>query len=312
MEVNMLRKVSTLSIAGALIAGMLLSTPAYAAVSNGSTCTVLKKTVKVSGYSYTCVTAVKTTATLDKKKATVYLVATAKTKNAKKYYLGKDCITESDSYTKAVKELAAIEISTTKALADIDTQIAAQTTASAAAAAQIETLTQQNAGLELKITEQNDLIVVAQTQAADISSKVAKVSKEIDDFTVILNKSKADLAALKADTPNLTKNAAAMVSLATAITKLSSAITSIKTARSSSNMQLQSVNSSIVNYRTSILKLKSTISKNEDTINTSKNISATIESLKQTKVKTADQVKQVKNSLVQTDNSRKLLCRAGL
>jgi chromosome segregation ATPase len=239
-------------------------------------------------------------------------VATATTKNAKKYYLAKDCISESSSYAKSVNELKAIETSTKKALADIDIQIAAQTTASATAVAQIETLTQQNAGLELQITEQNNLIVVAETQATDLSAKLANVSKEVDNFTLILNKSKADLAALKADTVNLTKNAAAIMSLTTAISKLGTAIMSIKTSRASSNMQLQSVKSSINNYKTSILKLKSTISKNEDTIGTSKNISATIESLGLTKVKTADQLKQAKVSLAQNDNSRKLLCRAGL
>jgi len=307
----MLRKVSTLSIAGALIAGVLLSTPAYAAVSNGSTCPVVNKTTKVNGFTYKCVTAVKTSITIDKKKTDIYVVASAKTKNAKKYFLAADCIKESDAYTKAAKELAAIEVSTKKALVDIDVQIASQETASKTASAQIEALTQQNASLELKIVEQTNLIAVAEAQAADLATKIDKVNKDIADFTLILDDSKASLKTLNADTANKDKNAQAIASLGTAITKLNTAIIAIKTARSASTMQLQSVKSSVNRYNSSILQLKTTISKNSSTISTSKNIAATIESLKQTKVKTADQLKQAKASLVQNQNSRNLLCRAG-
>jgi len=126
MEVNMLRKVSTLSIAGALIAGVLVSTPAYAAVSNGSTCTVVNKTVKVSGFTYRCVTAVMSTVTLEGTKTTIYLPAAKTAKNAKRYYLAVDCITETAAYAKSVKDLAALETSTAKALVDLDAQIAEQ------------------------------------------------------------------------------------------------------------------------------------------------------------------------------------------
>jgi chromosome segregation ATPase len=311
MEVNMLRKVSTLSIAGALIAGLLLSTPAYAAVSNGSTCPVVNKTTKVNGFTYKCVTAVKTSVTIDKVKTTIYVVASAKTKNAKKYFLANDCIKESASYTNSAKELAAIEVSTKKALSDIDAQIASQETASTAATAQIEALTQQNASLELKIVEQNKLITVAEAQAADFTTKIAKLTKDITDFTVILDESKASLKTLNDDTANKAKNAVAIADLGKAITKLNTAIIAIKSARSSLNMQLQKVKSSVNDYNSTILKDKGTISKNSSTISTSKNITATIESLKQTKVKTADQLKQAKDSLVQNLNSRNLLCRAG-
>ena len=61
----MLRKVSTLSIAAALVAGVLMAAPASAATSNGSTCTTVNKTTKVNGFTYKCVTAVKSTVTLD-------------------------------------------------------------------------------------------------------------------------------------------------------------------------------------------------------------------------------------------------------
>ena len=303
----MLRKVSTLSIAGALVAGMVISTPAYAAVSNGSTCTVLNKTTKVGGYTYKCVTAVKTSVVLDKsaptKKSFSYIPASAKTKNAKKYYLATDL--------KSVKELASIETATKKALADIDVQIASQVKASATATTQIEALTQQNVNLEAKIVEQTALITVAETQAADLSAKIEKVTKDIDGFTLTLEKSKADLKTIEADTVNKTKNATVITTLKTAISKLSSAITSIKTSRASSNMQLQSVNSSVNKYKSTILQLKGTIAKNLSTIDTAKNISATVESLNSAKVKTAKDLQDAKDEITRQTTNRDLLCVAG-
>ena len=154
-------------------------------------------------------------------------------------------------------------------------QIASQVKASATATTQIEALTQQNVNLEAKIVEQTALITVAETQAADLSAKIEKVTKDIDGFTLILEKSKADLKTIEADTVNKTKNATVITTLKTAISKLSSAITSIKTSRASSNMQLQSVNSSVNKYKSTILQLKGTIVKNLSTIDTAKNISAT-------------------------------------
>ena len=181
----MFRKVSTLSIAGALIAGVLVSTPAYAAVSNGSTCTVVNKTTKVSGFTYKCVTAVKSYVTLDGAKTTIYLPATATTKNAKKYYLAVDCIAESASYLKSVKDMAGLEVSTTKAIAELDAQIVAQTTASADVQTQIDQLTKENADLEIKIKEQTDLIPIAQKEAEALTIKIANITKQIEDLSLI-------------------------------------------------------------------------------------------------------------------------------
>jgi len=311
----MLRKVSTISIAGALIAGVLVSTPAYAAVSNGSTCTVVNKTTKVGGFTYKCVTAVKTSVVLDKsaptKKSYSYIPASAKTKNAKKYYLAADCIAEATSYSKSVKEIASIEADTKKALADIDVQIAAQVKASSTITAQIDALTQQNANLELKIVEQTTLITVAEAQATDLSAKIAKVTNDIDSFTVILEKSKADLKAIEADTANKVRNAPVILTLKTAISKLSTAITSIKTARASSNMQLQSVNSSVNKYKTTILQLKGTIAKNSSTIDTAKNIGATVASLNSTRGKTVKDLQDAKDEITRQKTNRDLLCVAG-
>jgi len=308
----MLRKVSTLSIAGALIAGMLVSTPAYAAVSNGSTCPTVNKTTKVSGFTYKCVTAVKSTVTLDGTKTTIYLPATATTKNAKKYFLAIDCINESTSYTKSAKELAALEASTAAALIEIDTQIAAQNTASANVQTQIDALTKENEDLTTKIKEQTDLIPVAQKEVTDLTAKIATVAKQIDDFTIILNDSKAKLTKLKADTVNAAKNAVVITKLATAISQLSSSITSLKTSNSSSKIQMQSVSSSISKYNSSIMQLKSTISKNLASIEASKKISSTIVTLNKTKDLTAGQLQQAKDALTQTKNSQNLLCSAGL
>jgi chromosome segregation ATPase len=312
MEVNMLRKVSTLSIAGALIVGVLVSTPAYAAVSNGSTCTTVNKTTKVSGFTYKCVTAIKSTVTLDGAKTTIYLPATATTKNAKKYYLAADCVSESASYTKSAKDLAALETSTAAALVEIDTQIAAQNTASASVQTQIDALTKENADIAIKIKEQTDLIPVAQKEVADLTVKIAAVTKQIDDFTVILNDSKAKLTTLKADKVNAAKNAATISKLATAISALSTSITSLKTSNSSSKIQMQSVNGSISKYNSSILQLKSTTAKNLASIENSKKISSTIATLNKTKELTSSQLKQAKDALIQTMNSRNLLCSAGL
>jgi chromosome segregation ATPase len=312
MEVNMLRKVSTLSIAGALIAGLLLSTPAYAAVSNGSTCTVVNKTTKVSGFTYKCVTAVKSTVTLDGAKTTVYLPATATTKNAKKYYLAADCITETASYAKSAKELAVLEASTAKALLEIDAQIATQSSASATVQAQIDALLTENADLAVKIKEQTDLIPVAQKEVADLTVKIAAVTKQIDDFTVILNDSKTKLAALKADTKNAAKNAISISKLSTAISQLSNSITSLRTSNSSSKIQMQSVNGSISKYNSSIMQLKSTVNKNLASIESAKKIGTTVASLTKTKDLTTSQLQQARDALVQTMNSRNLLCSAGL
>jgi predicted nucleic acid-binding Zn-ribbon protein len=312
MEVNMFRKVSTLSIAGALIAGVLVSTPAYAAVSNGSTCTVINKTTKVSGFTYKCVTAVKSTVTLDGAKTTIYLPATAATKNAKKYYLAVDCIAESASYLKSVKDMAGLEVSTTKAIAELDAQIAAQNTASADVQTQIDQLTKENADLEIKIKEQTDLIPIAQKEAEALTIKIANITKQIEDFTKVLTDTKAQLATLKADTKNATINAPAISKLTTAISSLTSSITNIKTSNSSQKIQLQSINGSISKYNSSILQLRSTISKNTSSIEKAKRISVNVTAINTTKTLTLTNLQQAKDALKQTMNSRNLLCSAGL
>jgi hypothetical protein len=312
MEVNMLRKVSTLSIAGALIAGALVSTPAYAAVSNGSTCTVINKTTKVSGFTYRCVTAVKLSVTLDGTKTTIYLPAAKTAKNAKRYYLAVDCITETAAYTKSAQDLKTLETSTAKALVDLDVQIAEQIKAGEAVKTQIAALIQENADIAIKIKEQTDLIPVAQKEVTDLTAKIAGVTKQIEDFTVILNDSKAKLATLKADTVNASINATAITKLATAISQLSSSITSLKTSNSTSKIQMQSVNGSISKYNSSILQLRSTTSKNLASIENSKKIGSNITALNKTKELTSAQLVQAKDALKQTMNSRNLLCSQGL
>jgi len=308
----MFRKVSTLSIAGALIAGVLVSTPAYAAVSNGSTCTVVNKTTKVSGFTYKCVTAVKSYVTLDGAKTTIYLPATATTKNAKKYYLAVDCIAESASYLKSVKDMAGLEASTTKAIAELDAQIVAQNTASADVQTQIDQLTKENADLEIKIKEQTDLIPIAQKEAEALTIKIANITKQIEDFTKILTDTKAQLATLKADTKNATINAPAISKLTTAVSSLTSSITNIKTSNSSQKIQLQSINGSISKYNSSILQLRSTISKNTSSIEKAKRISVNVTAINATKSLTLNNLQQAKDALKQNMNSRNLLCSAGL
>ena len=307
----MLRKVSTLSIAGALVAGALFSTPAYAAVSNGSTCTVVNKTVNVQSFTYRCVTAVMSTVTLDKKRTTIYLPATAKTKNAKRYYLSTDCLSEVAYYTKSLAGLATLETNTAKALLEVDAQIAEQVKAGATAQAQIEALTKENADIALKIKEQTDLIPVAQKEVDDLTVKIAVVTKQIDDFTLILNDSKAKLVALRADTVNATKNSATISKLSSAISQLSSSITSLRSSNSLAKMQMQDVVNSISKYNSSILQLKSTTNKNLTSIESTKKLSTTVATLNKTKELTSAQLQQAKSALTQTMDSRNLLCSKG-
>jgi chromosome segregation ATPase len=305
----MLRKVSTLSIAAALVAGVLLAAPASAAVSNGSTCTTLNKTTKVSGFTYKCVAAVKSTVTLDGTKTTIFLPASSlKVKNSKRYYLA----AEPAEYAKTAKEIAALQTSTAKAVADLDAQIVTQGTASKDVQSQIDELTKENAALELKVKEQTDLIPVAQKEADSLTLKIAGVQKQVDDFTVILNDSKAKLATLKADTVNATKNATAISKLSTAITQLSTSITSLKTSNSQSKIQLQSVNGSISKYNSSIMQLKSTIKKNLSSIEAAKKIDGNVTALTKTREITLANFENAKSALAQTLNSRNLLCSAGL
>jgi chromosome segregation ATPase len=308
----MLRKVSTLSIAGALIAGVLFSTPAHAAISNGSTCTVVNKTVKVSGFTYRCVTAVKSTVLLDKTRTTIFLTASAKTKNAKRYYLATDCITETAAYAKSAKDLTTLEKSTAAALLQIDAQILEQNKASESVQVQIDALTKENADIALKIKEQTDLIPIAQKEVVDLTAKIAVVTKQIDDFTVILNDSRAKLATLRGDTVNAAANALAITKLSTAISQLSSSITSLKSSNSTTKIQMQSVNASISKYNSSIMQLKSTTSKNLASIANSQKISSNVTNLNKTKELTSSQLQQAKVALTQTMNSRNLLCSQGL
>jgi chromosome segregation ATPase len=177
---------------------------------------------------------------------------------------------------------------------------------------QIDALTKENADIALKIKEQTDLIPIAQKEVTDLTAKIATVTKQIDDFTIILNSSKATLAKLKLDTVNAAKNAAAITRLSTAINQLSTSITSLKSSNSTSKIQMQSVNGSISKYNSSIMQLKSTTSKNLASIENSKKISSTIAALNKTKELTSSQLQQARDALVQTKNSRNLLCSAGL
>jgi chromosome segregation ATPase len=249
---------------------------------------------------------------LDKTKTTIFLTASAKTKNAKKYYLATDCITETAAYAKSVKDLTTLEKSTAAALLQIDAQILEQNKASESVQVQIDALTKENADIALKIKEQTDLIPIAQKEVVDLTAKIAVVTKQIDDFTVILNDSRAKLATLRGDTVNAAVNALAITKLSTAISQLSSSITSLKSSNSTTKIQMQSVNASISKYNSSIMQLKSTTSKNLASIANSQKISSNVTNLNKTKELTSSQLQQAKVALAQTMNSRNLLCSQGL
>ena len=307
----MLRKVSTLSIAGALIAGMLLSTPAYAAVSNGSTCTVVNKTTKVGKFTYKCVTAVKSTVKLGSANATIYIPATASTKNAKKYYLANDCITKSAYYAKSVKDLATLEKDTATVILEIDAEIAEQIKSSASVQVQIDALTKENADIALKIKENELALAENKQKVTDYTAKIANITKDIEDFTVKLNKLKADLAALKADTANATKNAANITKLSSGISQLSGAITSLRSSNTFTKLHMQSLSNSVSDYDLTISQLKSTTAKNLATIESSKDLGASVITLNKNKEESSSNLQQAKDALIKTKGSRDLLCRSG-
>ena len=307
----MLRKISTLSIAGALIAGMLLSTPAYAAVSNGSTCTVVNKTTKVGKFTYKCVTAVKSTVKLGSANATIYIPATASTKNAKKYYLANDCITKSAYYAKSVKDLATLEKDTATVILEIDAEIAEQIKSSASVQVQIDALTKENADIALKIKENELALAENKQKVTDLTAKIAGIQKQIDDFTVTLNDSKAKLAALKADTANATKNAANITKLSSGISQLSGAITSLRSSNTFTKVHTQSLSNSVRDYDLIISQLKSTIAKNLATIESSKDLGASVVTLNKNKEESSSNLQQAKDALIKTKGSRDLLCRSG-
>jgi chromosome segregation ATPase len=205
-----------------------------------------------------------------------------------------------------------LETNTAKALVDLDAQIAEQVKAGAAVQTQIEALTKENADIAIKIKEQTDLIPIAQKEVTDLTAKIAGVTKQIEDFTVILNDSKAKLATLREDKVNAATNAVAITKLSTAISQLSSSITSLKTSNSTSKIQMQSVNGSISKYNSSIMQLKSTINKNLASIENSKKIGSNITALNKTKDLTAGQLVQAKDTLKQNMSSRNLICSQGL
>jgi len=309
----MLRKVSTLSIAGALIAGLLLSTPAYAAVSNGSTCTVVNKTTKVSGFTYKCVTAVKSTVTLDGVKTNIYIPATATTKNAKKYYLSSDCITQVDTYTKALKDIVTIDQNSAASILQIDAEILVQEKANEDAPKAIADLQKANVDANTQIVEQNDTVTKLQKSVADLKTQSADLLIKTDNLKASLPTLQKALDAVLADKKNTSP------AKLSAVKKYQDAISATKDAINSTTVnqyalqdQIRKVNSDITSIKTQLLTLRQTISSNNAKIKQLQDISVSIANFKKSKEDIIARQKQAKLDLAQALNSRNLLCSAGL
>jgi hypothetical protein len=313
MEVKMLRKVSTVSIAGALIAGVLLASPASAAVSNGSTCPTLNKTTKVGGFTYKCVAAVKSTVTVDGDKTTIFIpVASLAVKNSKRYFVSSDCVAEALSYPKNVKDLATLETSTAKAITALDAQIALQIAAGATAQAQIDKLTSENAAKLLEINDQTAKIPETQAKIDSLNLTVANITKQIEDFTLILNDSKAQLVILKADTKNLTKNATVITKLTNAISTLSIGIANLKTKNSTIKGEVRSLTGSVSTVKGAILQFRIVINKNLKQIDELKTTSENVTALTKTRELTIANLAAVKPKIAEALTFRNQTCSAGL
>ena len=309
----MLRKVSTLSIAGALIAGALFSAPAYAAVSNGSTCTVVNKTTKVSGFTYKCVTAVKSTVTLDGTKTTIYLPASAKTKNAKKYYLSSECISQVSSHAKSINDLTSITQSTASAILEIDSGIEVQRKANEGAPAAIADLLKANDATNAQITLQNETVVTLQKSVTDLKNQVTTLVSKLPDLQKNYDSLNVLLSAVLADTKNTSDaKAAAVKKYKDAIATTKAAMDNIPSLKLQLETKIRSVNGDITNIRTQSLGLKQSISDNNAKVKQLKEIDATIKKLSQSREDVIAKEKQAKADLTQSLNSRNLLCSAGL
>lgn len=309
----MLRKVSTISLAAALIAGALVSTPVYAAISNGSTCTVVNKTVKVSGFNYKCVTAVKTTVTLDKSKTTIYLPTSAKTKNAKKYYLAVDCISQVSSHAKSIKDMATITQNTASAVKEIDSEIIVQRKANENAPAAIADLLKANDATSAQITAQNETVVTLQKNAADLKIQVTTLVAKLPDLQKNYDSLNTLLNTVLADTKNTSDSKVAAVKKyrdAIAVTK--AAMDNIPLLKLDLEGKIRDLNGDVTTIRSKLLVLRQSITENNAKVKQLKEIEATITNLSKSKEDVIDSEKQVKLDLVQSLNSRNLICSAGL
>ena len=309
----MLRKVSTLSIAGALVAGALFSTPAHAAVSNGSTCTVINKTVKVSGFNYKCVTAVKSTVTLDGTKTTIYLPATAKTKNAKKYYLSSECISQVSSHAKSINDLIFITQSTASAILEIDSGIAVQRKANEGAPAAIADLLKANDATNAQITLQNETVVTLQKSVTDLKNQVTTLVSKLPDLQKNYDSLNVLLSAVLADTKNTSDaKVLAVKKYRDAIAATKAAMDNIPVLKLNLETKIRKLNLDITNIRSQSLGLKQSITENNAKVKQLKEIDATIKRLSQSKEDVIAKEKQAKADLTQSLNSRNLLCSEGL
>jgi chromosome segregation ATPase len=313
MEVNMLRKVSTLSIAGALIAGVLFSTPAHAAISNGSTCTVVNKTIKVSGFSYKCVTAVKSTVILDKTRTTIFLPTAATNKNARKYYLAVDCISQVSSHAKSIKDMSVITQSTVSAIKEIDSEITVQQKANESAPATIAGLLKANEDTTAQITAQNETVVTLQKNVEDLKvqvttivSKLPELQKNYDALTVALNAVLAD----KKNTTAARDEAVKKYRDAIAVTK--KAMDNIPLVKLDLERKIRDLNGDVTNIRSQLLGLRQSITENNGKVKQLKEIETTITRLTKSKEDVVARESQAKLDLVQSLNSRNLLCSQGL
>ena len=131
----MLRKISSLSVAVLIAAGLTVATPAQAVtkITNGVSCTKAGATSKTSAGTYKC-------------------AKNPTTSSSKLTWLSLDCVSTGDIYLKAKANLPKIKTATDKTLAELDAEIIIQQKALATALADIEDYKAKIASINLKLT----------------------------------------------------------------------------------------------------------------------------------------------------------------
>ena len=131
----MLRKISSLTVALLIAAGLISVTPAHAAtkITNGVTCTKAGATTKTTAGSYKCAKNPTTT-------------------SSKLTWLSLDCLSTGEIYLKAKANLPNIKTVTDKTLAELDAEIIIQQKALASALADIEGYKAKIAAINAKLT----------------------------------------------------------------------------------------------------------------------------------------------------------------
>jgi chromosome segregation ATPase len=250
---------------------------------------------------------------LDKTRTTIFLPTSAKTKNAKRYYLAVDCISQVSSHAKSIKDMSVITQSTVSAIKEIDSEITVQQKANESAPATIADLLKANDVTNAQITAQNETVVTLQKNAADLKiqvttlvGKLPELQKNFDSLTVLLN-------TVLADTKNTSAaKDAAVKKYRDAIAVTKAAIDNIPLLKLDLEGKIRDLNGDVTTIRSKLLGLRQSITENNAKVKQLKEIETTITRLAKSKEDVIARESQAKLDLVQSLNSRNLLCSQGL